>query len=150
MATLTITSTLAHEIGHHLIATRGFIYKQGEKYKPWRSGTFDPYEEKMADAYAEEVVQRMCRSWYYKLGKVMARKLSSILFEVGIAQHRNGNYERAAYWEFQAFMINPDNLDAGQSYRHDMEKVVSNQQTLSSTSPNRWSPERSQHRHLPH
>jgi hypothetical protein len=141
--TLRFAFTLAHELGHHLIATRGYIYKPNEKYKPWRSGTFDPHEEKMADTYAEDVVKKMCKSWYYKSGKLLARIISRILFEVGVGEHWNGNYESAARWNFNAFMINPENLDAGQSYRHDMEKFLDGQQPA--TFLNQRQPEQSHH-----
>ena len=35
LATLKLARTLIHEVGHHVIATRGYIYKPWEKYKPW-------------------------------------------------------------------------------------------------------------------
>ena len=133
MATLIIASTIAHEVGHHVIASRGYIYKPHEKYKPWRSGAFDPYEEKMANSYASDVIKRMCQSWYYKFGKFLARTVSYFLFQRGIGEHTNGNYDRAAYYNFQAFMINGENIEAGQSYRHDMEKLESEKPRDSAT-----------------
>src|SRR5712692_2922210 len=51
MTTLRVARTLAHEVGHHVMATRGYVYKPWEKYKPW-NGVRDLYAEKMADAYA--------------------------------------------------------------------------------------------------
>lgn len=49
MATLKFALTVAHEVGHHVIATRGYIYDNSESYAPWRTGTVDPFEEEMAD-----------------------------------------------------------------------------------------------------
>jgi len=58
MATVKIARTLAHELGHHVIATRGYITNHWEKYKP-RYGVRNPYEEKMADAYASDLMEKM-------------------------------------------------------------------------------------------
>jgi hypothetical protein len=74
MATLKLARTLAHEIGHHVIATRGYVYKPWEKYQP-RNGIRDPFAEKMADAYASDVINKMLTSWLYKFGKLSARML---------------------------------------------------------------------------
>ena len=62
MATLKVARTLAHEVGHHVRATRGYIYKLWEKYKPW-DGVRDPSEEKMADAYASDVLVSGLPRW---------------------------------------------------------------------------------------
>ncbi len=122
MATLKLARSLAHEVGHHVIATRGYIYKPWEKYKPW-DGIRDPYEEKMADAYSADVIERMLRHWPYKLGKLMARMLSSFLYKAGIQDYWDGNYQSSASLQFHAETINPENEDAGQCYRHAMEKL---------------------------
>lgn len=128
MATLRIAFTLAHEVGHHIIARQGYIYNRWEKYEPWKSGRVDWREEKMCDTYASEVVNSMCTSWYYKCGKMLTRTLSYLIFQLAIREHWKGNYDKAAYWGFQAFMIDRDNLDAGQSYSYDLEQVISKPQ----------------------
>jgi hypothetical protein len=122
MATLKLAFTLAHEVGHHVIATRGYVYQPWEKYKP-RAELYDPYKEKMADAYALEVIERMLKHWPYKFGRLMARMLSALLFEAGILNYRYGKYQSAAALGFQAAALNRENADADQCYRHAMEKL---------------------------
>ena len=122
MVTVNLARTLAHEVGHHVIATRGYIYQPWEKYQPW-DGVRNPYEEKMADAYAADVMQRMLKQWRYQLGDFMARMLSRLLHQAGIAEYWDGKYQRAALLEFCAHNLNLHNEDAGQCYRHAMEKL---------------------------
>ena len=125
MATLRIAFTLSHEIGHHIIATRGYLFNRTEKYKPWQPGCFDPYEEEMADAYASEVIQKMCQSWYYRFGRFLTRVVGKTLFRAGIQQYWEGNHHKAASCTFQAYMVDPTNLEAGKAYRTIMEGVKS-------------------------
>lgn len=132
MATLRVARTLAHEVGHHVIATRGYIYKPWEKYKPW-DGVRDPYSEKMADQYASDVIQRMLGHWPYKFGKLLARMLSSFLYQAGIQEYWDGNYQSSASLQARAESLNPENEEAGQCYRHAMEK-------LKTQSPSRLTP----------
>lgn len=122
MATLKVARTLTHEVGHHVIATRGYIYEPWEKYKPW-NGIRNPYEEKMAEAYAFDVLERMLKRWPYKLGKLMARMISSFLYKAGIQDYWDGNYQLAASLQARAHSLNPENEDAGQCFRHAMEKL---------------------------
>jgi len=134
MATLRFAFTLAHEVGHHIIATRGYIYKPHEKYKPWSKAKFDPYEEKMADSYASDVIKKMSESRLYQLGRVLGRIHSRALFEIAVWQHWAGNYEKAARLHFQAYMVDSENVDAGQSYTHDI-KMVAREKDQHLTSP---------------
>jgi len=122
IATLKLGRTLAHEIGHHVIATRGYIYQPWEKYKPW-NGVRDPYEEKMADSYASSVIERMLRHWPYKLGKSLARFLSGFLYKAGLQDYWDGHYQSAASLQDRAYSLNRENEVAGQCYRHAMEKL---------------------------
>ena len=122
VATLKLGRTLAHEIGHHVIATRGYIYQPWEKYKPW-NGVRNPYEEEMAEAYASDAMQKMIRHWPYKLGKLMARFLSNFLYQAGLQDYWDGHYQSAASLQDRAFSLNRENEDAGQCYRHAMEKL---------------------------
>ncbi len=117
-----ISSTLAHEVGHHVIATRGYIYKRWEKYRPW-NGVRNPYEEKMAEAYASDVMARVLSHWSYRLGKFMAGKLSNFLYQLGLADYWDGDYKAAASKLARAHSLNRENEDAGQSFRHAMEKL---------------------------
>jgi hypothetical protein len=122
MTTLRVARTLAHEVGHHLIATRGYIYKPSERHHQ-SDGRRDPYAEKMADSYAADVINRMLRHLPYKLGNLMARRLSNSLYQWGLADYWAGDYQAAASKQARAETLNPENEDAGQCFRHAMEKL---------------------------
>ena len=117
-----IARTLAHEVAHHVIATRGYIYERSEKYEPW-NGVRDPDEEKMADRFASDILARMVRHWPYLLGKVLARMLSTLLYKAGLQDYWDQKYQAAASRQARAHSLNPENQDAGQCFRHAMEKL---------------------------
>jgi len=137
VATLKLARTLIHEVGHHVIATRGYIYKPWEKYKPW-NGIRDPYEEKMVNAYSSDVIERMLKHRPYKLGKVMARTLSSFLYKAGIQDYWDENYQSAASLFARAHSLDPENEDAGQCYRHAMEKLKTQAPPLLTDAEREW------------
>jgi hypothetical protein len=137
IARLRVASKLAHEVGHHVIATRGYVHKPWEKYKPW-NGTLDPCAEKMADAYASDVINRMLRSWRYKFGKLLARMLSTFLYKAGIQEYWDGNYQSSASLQSRAHTLNPENEDAGQCYRHAMEKLKTQTPSPLSAEEREW------------
>lgn len=122
VATLKLAETLAHEIGHHVVATRGYINKPWENYRPW-NGVNDPYEEKMVEAYAADVIGRMLRHLPYKFGDFLRRKLSSLFYGAGIQDYSDGDYQGSAQFQFRAYQLDATNIDAGQCYRHAMEKL---------------------------
>lgn len=122
MATLKIARTLVHEIGHHVVATKGYLYQPWEKYKPW-SGMNDPYEEEMVSRYAADVINRMSSHWRYKFGSFLTRKLSRLFYRAGLQEYWDENYLRSAQLEFRAYHLDPVNEEAGQCYRHAMEKL---------------------------
>jgi RHS repeat-associated protein len=137
MVTWNLARILAHEVGHHVISTRGYVYQPSEKYKPW-DGVRDPFEETMADAYAADVMNRMIRRWRYKRGRFLARMLSTLLYRAGIQEYWDGNYQSAASLEFRAYALNPENEDAGQCYRHAMEKLKTQSPSPLSPSEREW------------
>lgn len=53
----------------------------------------------------------------------MARMLSTFLYKAGIQDYWDGNYQSAASLQFRAHRLNLENEDAGQCYRHAMEKL---------------------------
>ena len=130
-------SKLAHEVGHHVIATRGYIHKPWEKYKPW-NGTVDPYAKKMADAYASDVINKMLRSWRYKFAKLLARMLSTFLYKAGIQEYWDGNYQSSASLQSRAYTLNLENEEAGQCYRHAMEKLKTQTPSPLSAEEREW------------
>ncbi len=122
VATLKVARTLAHEVGHHVIARRGYLYQPSEKYKAW-NGIRDPEAEKVVDRFAAEVVYRMQQHWPYTVGKLLARLSSTVLYKGGLQAYRAEDYKRAASMLARAHSLNLENEDAGQAYRHAMEKL---------------------------
>lgn len=122
MATLKLARTLAHEIGHHVIATRGYIYDHREKYAPW-TGKTNPKEEQMVQAYAEDVIDALLQHWPYKLGNWLLQLTSKILFKRGLRDYWHNNYQRAASCFARVHSLTPTNENAGQNFRHAMEKL---------------------------
>lgn len=122
LARLSIAATLAHEVGHHVIASRGYKYHGSTEIKLNR--LIDSPHERDATGYALEVTNRMLRSLYFRIGKVLARLYSSILFKRGNKEHSRGNFKRAAELEFRAYMLNTENTDAWQSYLQDRQEML--------------------------
>ena len=137
MATLKLARTLAHEIGHHIVATKGFIYKPWEKYRQW-NGVIDPYEEKMVESYAADVLQKMLRNWPYKFGDFLTRKFANLLYSAGLQKYWDGDYIRSARLQFRAYHLCPTNEDAGQCYRHAIEKLKTQTPSPLSGSERDW------------
>jgi hypothetical protein len=121
-ATLRLARTLAHEIGHHIVDTKGYIYKPWENYKPW-TGVIDPYEEAMVEAYAGDVIERMLRRWPYKIGNFLIRKFANLLYRAGFEKYKEGDYQRSARLGFFSYNLDSTNLHANQCYGHAMEKL---------------------------
>jgi hypothetical protein len=136
-ATLRLARTLAHEVGHHVVATKGYIYKPWEKYRRW-NGVADPYEEKMVEDYASDVLERMLGHWPYKFGKFFTRKFANLLYRASLQQYWDGDYVRSARLGFRAYHLDTTNLDASQCYRHSMEKLKSQTPSPLSDADREW------------
>lgn len=121
MATLRVALVVAHEVGHHLIAQRGYIYSSKEKYKA--GGKYDINKELTANNYAYSVLRRMTSSPYYKIGQWMSRAFSAICYEIGYVAYQKKNYKRAAYYWFIASSNNPADHVAENSYRRAMQML---------------------------
>lgn len=114
--TLSISRTLAHEVGHHLIAQRGYIYQPTEKYKH-RQPEYDEYEEEMANRYAFEVLKKMKKRWYYKLGQSATKGLASHHYIQGMLDWKEKKFKKAADRWHKAWHLDPDRLDAAYWYQ---------------------------------
>lgn len=122
MATLKIARTLTHEVGHHVIATRGYIYDPSEKYRPW-NGIRNPAEEDMVDRYASDVLERMKRQLSYKVAELQTQTVSHLLYKAGLQDYFAENYKASASRQARAHSLNPKNEEAGQCFRHAIEKL---------------------------
>lgn len=123
LATLNIAVTLAHEIGHHVLATRGHVDADSSEIKLNR--LIDSPAERAATAYGQQTIKRMLVSPYFRAGKMMARALSNLLAKRGNQAHWAGDFKRAAELEFRAYMLDSDNTDAWQAYLQDRQLIVS-------------------------
>ena len=108
--TLRLARSLAHEVGHHLIDQRGYIFERGERIAPRE------YEEELANRYSFSVRKRMLRRWWYRLADWLTRDLAGWHYAIGIADWREGQYEQAAArWE-TTFCLDPNRDDADHWY----------------------------------
>ena len=114
---LRIASTLAHEVGHHLIATRGHVFAPGEKILPVE------YEEEMAHRYSFSVLKRMKRRWYFKLASLGIKDLAAWHYAQGALAWKNGNFRRAAESWYKSFHLDPDRQDAINWYQRAKENT---------------------------
>jgi hypothetical protein len=110
ITTLYLSRIVAHEVGHHLIATRGFVFAPDEKYGS------DEYEEEMANRYAFEIIQRMKSKWYYRVADRVLKFFSQIHFEEGRQNWQRERYELAAACWYKAWLLNIDDKKAEDLY----------------------------------
>jgi hypothetical protein len=108
--TLLFARVLAHEIGHHLVARRGYAFHPAERPRVGRR----EYEEEMVERYAFEVTRKMRRRWRYKLGQWLIKLLAEWRIGQARAAWEKKNYRKASDLFLQAFNFNPDYVEAGQ------------------------------------
>jgi hypothetical protein len=102
--TLLITQTLAHEVGHHLQATgRRNKQTEGSSEAAFAGG----YDEALADSYADAVLDRMQRSFAYKLGRWCINELATWHYCQGILRWQERKYSLAAASFYKAWHLNP-------------------------------------------
>ena len=98
------------EVAHHLVATRGFVFKRGENLK------HHEYQEVLANRYAFGVVKRMEQRWYYRLGRWILRDLAEHHHIWAILDRREKRYERSAFHWYRAWSLNPELDEAAYWY----------------------------------
>lgn len=118
VVSIVVTQTLAHEVGHHLIAERGYVFEQGEKVQPAE------YEEEMAHRYSYQVVKKMKKGWYYKLAFWAIKDLAGWHYVQAMLNWRDGKYRQAAQGWYKSFTLDPDREDAIYWYKRAKEAVA--------------------------
>ena len=108
--TLLITHSLAHEVAHHLAATRGYVLKRGENRRHCE------YEEVAANRYAFHVVKEMEKRWYYRVGRWMINDLANHHHALAVLDWREKNYEKSAYHWYRAWCLKPELDEAAYWY----------------------------------
>jgi hypothetical protein len=121
VATLRMAFVLAHEVGHHLIARRGYIIEPTEKYKP--PGIRDERREGAANRYAVDLVRSISGRWYYRVGHWLSNKVSQLYYEFGVAAWEKSEYKRAAYYWFCSYCANPEDNEAAGGYQQAVARI---------------------------
>jgi len=111
LPTLMITDVLAHEVGHHLIAMRGYIFEATEKFR------HQEIVEEFCDRYAVGIVKKMMGRWYYRLGRWALKHLAKWNFDIGSLDLREKKFKRAAERYLTAFHLDNNREDALYWYR---------------------------------
>jgi hypothetical protein len=145
VATLRVASIIAHEVGHHLIVKRGYIYEPTEQSRFKSFKKHDEYVEAMCNNYALEVIKRMSDNWYYNLGNWLRRKLSNLYYLYGEIDWDKHDYKRAAHYWFCAYLLNKDNPKAIRGYLHAVAKLKPAHAQTSKPTP-QTTPRRGTHR----
>jgi len=109
--TLNLIYTLAHEVGHHLIAKRGYIFQPDEKYKHTEN------EEDFCNRYAFGVTQKMMKRWYYRLGMWGLKDLAGWYYIFGCLDWNEKKYKKAAERFYISFHLDRNREDALNWYR---------------------------------
>lgn len=109
VTTLYFARIVAHEVGHHLIATRGFACDPTES-----SEAID--EEEHCDRYAFEIVRRMKSTWYYRFAARTLAFFSKVHFEEGRQNWLREDFTVAAASWYKAWLLDPENTKAGELF----------------------------------
>jgi hypothetical protein len=111
--TLRILSTLAHEVAHHLVATRGYVFEKGEDYTD---------EETLANRFSAGVVEATAEKWSYRLGRWCIKDLAEWYYVFAVTDWKNKDFSAAARRFYNAWDLCPDNDEAGYWYWHARER----------------------------
>lgn len=105
--TLRLVRTLAHEVAHHVITTKGYVFQPGETAAD---------EELIANRYAETVLAKMRAHWRYRFAHWCLRDLAGWHYAFGSVDWREKKYEAAADRFFKAWDLDPEHADASYWY----------------------------------
>ena len=108
---LVIVETLAHEVGHHLIVTRGYIFQPTEIFKHRES------VEEFCDRYAFSIVKRMMGKRRYRFFRWILKNLASWYYSFGSLDWKEKKYKRAAERFLTSFHLDSNREDALYWYR---------------------------------
>ncbi|MDQ3803228.1 MAG: hypothetical protein M3416_05170, partial [Acidobacteriota bacterium] len=105
--TLCLLRTLAHEVAHHLVSTRGYVFHAGEDVTDG---------EALAERYAASVEQRVVRQWRYRLGRFWLKEIAGWYYAFGNVEWREKNYQAAVRYFLNAWHLDPEHELAGYWY----------------------------------
>jgi hypothetical protein len=104
--TLNICYTLAHEVAHHLVARRGYVFQPDETFP------HDENEEEFCNRYAFGVSKKMMKRWHYRLGMWALRDLAGWYYAFGCADWKDKNFKKASERFETAFHLDRNHTDA--------------------------------------
>jgi hypothetical protein len=105
--TLRILSTLAHEVAHHLVATRGYVFEKGEDVAD---------EEALATRFSKKMVEATAMRWSYRLGRWCIKDLSNWYYIFAMTDWEKKDFSAAARRFYKAWDLSPDNDEAAYWY----------------------------------
>jgi hypothetical protein len=112
--TFAFAHVLAHEVGHHLIATRGYTLHSAEK--PLKG--HGQYEEEIVNRYAYEVTRKLKAGWYYKLGALLPICVAEVYYARGVVCWERKDFKRAGELLLKAYHLNPELEEALVAHKH--------------------------------
>ncbi len=110
---LCISKTLAHEVAHHLIATRGYAIKSGEDITD---------QESLADLYAQRHLDELCKQGRFRFAFWLMKQIADLHYSVGSVYATKHKYCNAADSWFKAWLLNPKLENVGAWYHLAKEK----------------------------
>jgi hypothetical protein len=115
--TIRVAKTIAHEVGHHLIAEK--------KYAPRKKPDSDVLEteEEFAERYERAVISRMERAGIYHLGGRLLRLAAAMNYYRGARAWNKKNFDQAAHYFDMAIQVDPTHDDANYWFWKAREKT---------------------------
>jgi hypothetical protein len=119
--TLFIARVLAHEVGHHLVRTRGYVFTPGERYPSYEKKP--EIEEGMADRYAFEVVSKMKEKLTYKIGAYIMDFFSDYYNSLAMDAWKEKNYKVSAELWLKSYILKTERQETLDWYWHSRKKL---------------------------
>ena len=110
VSTLVIAEILAHEVGHHLINTRGYVFEPTEIFK------HKEVVEEFCDRYAVSIVTKMMAQWRYKVARWILNRLADWHFVCGAFAEGRKKPAQAAEHFLTEFHLDTNREDALHRY----------------------------------
>jgi len=104
--TLRIAKTIAHEVGHHVIAEKKFALRKKSNSDEVES------EEEFAERYERAVISRMKRRWVYRIGAKLLKVAAAINYYRGARAWNKRRFDQAARYFEMTIQVEPAHSDA--------------------------------------
>jgi len=110
VATIRLTDNLYRGVAYHLLASRQYIFEEGDGHGD------EKYQSELAREYSLAVLRRMQEKWYYRLAQWAIRDLAETYYIAGMHDWKAKDYKKAAERWSKAWTLNPDHNDASYWY----------------------------------